>query len=158
MNNLQMVRNIHHAAEVDWSLNCLVLVCGGRDYQNEQLVHQSLSRLIAPGLTSVYLMHGGCPTGADLFANNWASENNYRRLRVCAEWNRYGKAAGPYRNTEMQILLNRSFVETQARPLVIAFDGGRGTYDMVSKARETNAILWFPDVNPDVPVEWWDGV
>ncbi len=151
-------KNVHHAVEVDWPLNGLVLVCGGRDYENNKLVEQSLRQLYVAGLSWPYVMHGACPTGADLFADNWAGDNGYPRLRVNAEWNRYGKAAGPYRNKEMQVLLSRSFVETDVRPLAIAFDGGRGTYDMVTKAQEVGAILWFPDINPEAPIEWWDGV
>lgn len=44
-----------------------------------------------------------------------------------ADWGSLGKAAGPIRN---------SLMLTEANPsLVIAFPGGKGTADMISKAR-----------------------
>ncbi len=45
-----------------------------------------------------------------------------------ADWHEHGRAAGPIRNARMI---------AEGRPdLVIAFPGGRGTADMVSRARK----------------------
>lgn len=45
-----------------------------------------------------------------------------------ADWDRYGKAAGGIRNSQMLI---------EGKPdLVVAFPGGNGTRDMVLKARK----------------------
>jgi hypothetical protein len=45
-----------------------------------------------------------------------------------ADWEKYGKAAGPIRN--QQILV-------EGKPdLVVAFQGGRGTANMVSRAQQ----------------------
>jgi hypothetical protein len=45
-----------------------------------------------------------------------------------AQWDRYGEAAGPIRNAWM--------LEFGKPDLVVAFPGGRGTADMISKARK----------------------
>lgn len=44
-----------------------------------------------------------------------------------ADWGKYGKSAGPRRNKQML---------DEGRPdLVVAFEGGRGTADMVKQAK-----------------------
>jgi hypothetical protein len=45
-----------------------------------------------------------------------------------ADWFSHGKAAGPIRNQEMLAM--------EAPALVVAFPGGRGTADMVRRARK----------------------
>jgi hypothetical protein len=72
------------------------------------------------------VIEGGA-AGADRWARSWA------RLRAIdvetyeAQWARDGRAAGPIRNQAMLI---------NGRPdLVVAFPGGRGTADMVRRAK-----------------------
>jgi hypothetical protein len=52
-----------------------------------------------------------------------------RRKRQCfefvAEWTKYGKAAGPFRNQKM--------LDVSEPDLVVAFAGGQGTGDMVHR-------------------------
>jgi hypothetical protein len=72
------------------------------------------------------LITGGC-SGADQLAELWANARGITIKVVPAKWNIHGRAAGPIRNMEMALL----------KPdLVVAFKGGRGTQDMVNKAKE----------------------
>ena len=99
-----------------------VLVCGGRDYTDRDAVFRALDRL-APTV----VITGGCPTGADMHAERWTYERGVPVVRYPADWQRYGDAAGPVRN---QLMLSAE------RPdLVLAFTGGKGTNDMVRRAR-----------------------
>jgi hypothetical protein len=50
-----------------------------------------------------------------------------RRSIYPADWTRHGKAAGPKRN---QLMLDK-----EKPDLVIAFPGGKGTADMVARAK-----------------------
>jgi hypothetical protein len=52
-----------------------------------------------------------------------------REAAFPADWKRHGKSAGPLRNQEML---------DAAPDLVIAFPGGRGTADMVRRAKSVN--------------------
>lgn len=100
-----------------------VLVCGGRDYEYPSRVADALSE---HGATIV--IHGHCRTGADAHADEWARRCGLSVLRFPADWDRYGRAAGPVRNAQMLV---------EGKPdLVLAFPGGRGTADMVRRARE----------------------
>lgn len=102
-----------------------ILVTGGRNYANVAKVFETLDKLDAEH-TIKLIIHGGAE-GADSIADHWAS------LRWChcsvymADWDTYGKAAGPRRNAEM--------LANSKPDLVVAFPGGRGTADMVRRAR-----------------------
>lgn len=100
-----------------------VIVCGGRDYDDEETVHAVLSALGA----HVTLVHGAAP-GADRLANDvWDRLGMHQRQSFPADWGRFGKAAGPIRNQEMA---------DAGADLCIAFPGGRGTADMKDRARK----------------------
>lgn len=101
----------------------LVLVCGGRGYADEVHVFRVLDehhrRQRFDGL-----VHGGA-AGADALAGQWARANGVQEIVCPANWDYYGRSAGPRRNGRMLLL----------RPaLVIAFPGGAGTRDMVARA------------------------
>ncbi len=101
-----------------------VLVCGGRDYDDYPAVAKMLGNLsVRPSL----IIHGAA-RGADTLAAKWAVMTDTPIMRFPADWQRDGKAAGPIRNSRML---------AEGRPdLVVAFPGGRGTADMVAKARK----------------------
>lgn len=74
------------------------------------------------------LIHGGAP-GVDSFAAQWARANQIDQdpHRVSnEEWIRYGNYAGLRRNGAM--------LEASKPDVVMAFEGGRGTTDMVVRA------------------------
>ena len=103
-----------------------VLVTGGRDYQDSRRVYAVLDKLHAEaGIDR--LIEGGA-NGADRLAREWAENVGGVPVDTFeADWEHHGKFAGPMRNARML---------AEGRPdLVIAFPGGRGTADMVRKAR-----------------------
>jgi len=103
-----------------------VLVCGGRDFNDEELVFATLDALNKERRVSAIIQ--GFASGADDLARMWGYEHrDCEVLSFVAEWGRHGKAAGPIRNTRM--------IEEGKPDLVIAFPGGRGTANMVAQAR-----------------------
>jgi hypothetical protein len=102
-----------------------VLVCGGRDFADRQLAIDTLDSLDAErGIGRI--IHGAA-RGADTLADEWAAARGVPVERFHADWRAHGKAAGPLRNQRML---------DEGRPgLVVAFPGGRGTADMVRRAR-----------------------
>lgn len=109
-----------------------ILVTGHRDLANQKLVDQTLdgvldSLLLAKdGDNDITLIHGGAK-GADTLAANWAAGLSIHCERYNAQWNAYGKAAGPLRNQQM--------VDSGA-DVVVAFlkAGSRGTADCLKRA------------------------
>lgn len=102
-----------------------VLVCGGRDYADNNALRKQLDLQHAAKPISV-LIEGGA-RGADRLAAEWAEDWGVPVMRFPAPWRVAGKAAGPWRNDAM--------LRFGAPLLVIAFPGGRGTADMVNKAK-----------------------
>lgn len=104
-----------------------VLVCGGRDYAYYTTV-ASVLREIKPTV----IIHGGA-RGADYLASVWAVTHNIPEHPYPADWNKHGKAAGPIRNQQM--------LDEGQPDLVIAFPGGRGTADMVKRAKKAGITV-----------------
>src|SRR5690554_3978 len=100
-----------------------VLVCGGRKFGDRAL----FNAVMAPYRLRASVIIHGAARGADRMADNWAQTWGIHVERYPAKWHQYGKAAGPLRNQQML---------DEGRPdLVIAFPGGNGTADMVTRAR-----------------------
>lgn len=104
-----------------------VLVSGGREYTNWDKVNEFLTD-IHKETPIEKIVHGGA-RGADSLGGKWARENGVVEKVYKADWGTHGKAAGVIRNQEM---LDSNTVE-----LVIAFPGGKGTSDMVSRAKKS---------------------
>lgn len=103
------------------SAQLTVLVCGGRDFTDFKLVSAELAKLKPARVVA------GCARGADHLALAWAEISGVDWKRYYANWNIHGPAAGPIRNQRM--------LESERIDLVLAFPGGRGTADMVRRAK-----------------------
>lgn len=106
-----------------------VLICGGRDYgvtEHERLrIAWQLSGLHVEKRFT-FVIDGGA-RGVDACAREFREMAGLEGQTFKAEWLSYGRAAGPIRNQRM--------IDEGKPDLVIAFPGGRGTADMVRRAR-----------------------
>lgn len=102
-----------------------LLVCGGRNFSNEEEVFKALDQINAK--TPVSLLIQGGAKGADMLARAWALSSDIACDTYPAEWAKHGPAAGPIRNQAM--------IDDGKPDLVVAFSGGRGTADMVRRAK-----------------------
>jgi hypothetical protein len=102
-----------------------ILVCGGRDYDNQKLVDVILDTHLERW-GGIHIIEGGA-TGADTLARNWAIKNKVPYTTFPADWRKLGKAAGPIRNQQM--------LDEGKPDMYIAFPGGSGTADMIKKAQ-----------------------
>lgn len=103
-----------------------VLVCGGRNYNDADRIFDVLNDYDRDFNFTV-LIHGGA-SGADSHAARWAEIGNLKIHTFQANWKKYGKSAGPKRNQRM--------LDEGKPDLVIAFPGGVGTRDMVTRAKD----------------------
>ncbi|MEU9323242.1 DUF2493 domain-containing protein [Streptomyces canus] len=80
-----------------------VLITGSRDWRDELTIQATLQDVAAehPADGQLVLVHGACPTGADLIANEWAVRRGCLIEAHPAAWWKYGRVAGPRRNKEM---------------------------------------------------------
>lgn len=118
-----------------------ILVCGGREFTDYEKLSDILDRLClerdwyygedASGETNWLpnvVVVSGCARGADILALNWAATNWCPTLEYPADWLKHGRAAGPIRNQQM--------LDEGKPDIVVAFPGGRGTADMIARARK----------------------
>lgn len=107
------------------------IVCGGRDFKNWPLIKATLDAIHAE--TPLARVATGAAPGADTLADTWARSRAIRVERYYALWHTYGNAAGPMRNQKM--------LDDEQPDIVIAFPGGHGTEDMVSKAEARGVLV-----------------
>ncbi len=100
-----------------------VLVTGGRGYNNYKIVSDNLERLEKDH--TLFVVQGGA-RGADTLALMWCESHGVFGATVHAKWDIYGKAAGTIRNQHM--------LDAYKPDLILAFPGGKGTEDMISRA------------------------
>lgn len=102
-----------------------VLVCGDRNWTDEDGIRRVLKGLIEP----LVVIHGGA-RGADSLAGKVAEELGHEVEVYPADWQRYGKAAGVLRNQQM--------LDEGKPDFVLAFHAdlsrSKGTADMVRRA------------------------
>lgn len=137
----------------------IILVCGGRNYgeqsykekQNgvwvevkrpkdlwlpEMLLVNTVLHFYKPSL-----IVQGAALGGDHMARRWADKNGVEHtgMKFEAEWDKYGRGAGPIRNKRM--------LDENPIDLVIAFQGGSGTANMVKQAQERGIDVIEPKIS-----------
>lgn len=111
-----------------------VLVAGCRNYNNyaeaKKFIDNAIIRI--KNKYTLVFVSGTC-RGADLLGEKYAIENGFEVERYPADWDRYGKSAGPKRN------------ETMARisDFVICFWDGesKGTKSLINYVNKLNKPL-----------------
>jgi hypothetical protein len=116
-----------------------VLVCGGREYKDRRFLWSILDGIGPPAVSEII---SGMARGADAFAAEWARRFGFKLHEFHADWAAHGRAAGPIRNQRM--------IDEGKPDLVIAFPGGRGTADMVRRAKA--AGIPVREVPPPHPI------
>ena len=111
-----------------------VVIAGCRDYRNYEearaFIDHCLSRIIEKN--EIIILSGGA-SGADALGEKYAAENGFVVEQYPAQWDKYGKSAGPRRNKQM----------AEACDFVICFWDGksRGTKSMIEYAKLYNKPL-----------------
>jgi hypothetical protein len=73
-----------------------ILCCGDRNWTDYNKIYAHLSTYPDGSI----VIHG-CANGADSLSGVAARHIGFRVIEVPANWEKYGRAAGPIRNTEM---------------------------------------------------------
>ncbi len=108
-----------------------VLICEDRNWDNYSIIKNYVEKLPK----DVIIIEGGC-RGADRLSKMVAIQLSLKFIEVKAEWNKYGKSAGPIRNRKM----------LDMKPdIVIAFhnniDKSKGTKDCINEAKKRGMVV-----------------
>ena len=120
-----------------------VCVCGGRDYDDQEYIFSVLDdlhaekpiTLLIQGAQKRYDKELKRYVGADYHAKMWAKSRKVPFKEFKADWDKYGRSAGPKRNEKM--------AKESGMQLCVAFPRengtwGNGTVDMIGRARQMN--------------------
>lgn len=111
-----------------------ILVTGDRNWTNYERIYTILQQLIQ--YYGRYTVISGECKGVDLLAKTACQQLNLEYIGYAADWNLYGKAAGPLRNKQM---LN------EKPQLVLAFHNNiinsKGTKHMLNIAKDYTRYL-----------------
>src|SRR6476620_2971782 len=108
----------------------IVIITGSRTWTDENLIEQVVKEH-SPQL----LVQGGCPKGADKISKRIAEKLNIPTLTFRADWDFYGKSAGPIRNCEM--------LDNFPKAILLAFrmDSSVGTTHCIVQAKKRNMTV-----------------
>ncbi len=111
-----------------------IIVCGSRTFNDYALMQRVLDSILASFEDPVEIISGHAE-GADKLSERYAKEHDILCAVFPAQWEKYGKKAGPIRNSQM---LDYAMSEDSADAMVVAFwDGNsRGTADTLRKAQQ----------------------
>lgn len=99
-----------------------IAIVGGRDLRPEETIKTIME--ILPEEWAI--VSGCCPTGVDFLAEAEALRTGREFVGFPANWEKYGKSAGPRRNQEM--------VNYCDAVIAIPSENSSGTYDAIYKA------------------------
>ena len=108
-----------------------LVIAGSRDFEDYKMLSGAVDKHLNDNAKNkTVIIISGTAHGADRFGERYAKERGFRLERFPAEWDNYGKAAGPIRNKQM----------AKAADAVIAFWDGKsnGTKSMIEAAKEEN--------------------
>lgn len=108
-----------------------LVVAGCRDYNDYSVASVEIEKHIKKlDANCSVIIVSGCAEGADKLGERYASEHNLTVERFPAEWDKYGKYAGPRRNAQMAQV---------ADGVLVFWDGkSRGTKNMIENAKKAN--------------------
>lgn len=118
-----------------------VLICGDRNWKDTEAIARCVKAL-GPGTTVIH----GAARGADGIAGEIAERRAMAVEAYPADWNQYGKSAGPIRNRQMM---------KEGKPTLVVFfhnnlKQSKGTKDMVEVATKAG----IPAINGRSVTDW----
>lgn len=106
-----------------------LVVAGVRYFDDYLLLSKEMDEYRTQYSNSLIII-SGCADGADKLGERYASEHNLTVERYPAEWDKYGKSAGPIRNERMAEV---------ADAVIVFWDGeSKGTQSMIECAKRAN--------------------
>lgn len=109
-----------------------VIIAGSRKYDDYNTLREKCNTILSKKLADPnfqVVIVSGCATGADSLGERYAAERGLQVERHPADWDKYGKSAGPRRNAEMAAVADA----------LIAFpkqgEANKGTLNMIETAK-----------------------
>lgn len=123
-----------------------VTIAGPRDYTNKEFVDEMLeeilSDILAKEVLPIHIVEGGA-YGVDSLAKLYALQNELPYTEVKADWDKYGRSAGPRRNQKMAEMSDYC---------IVFFKGSRGSASMIAEALKQNVPVYVISISEKVGI------
>ena len=116
-----------------------LIIAGGRDFNNYDLLEKEASRFVSTlgNDEEIQIVSGGAK-GVDSLGERFAREKGFGLILFPADWEKYGRAAGPKRNAQMA---------DYATHLLSFWNGeSKGTKSMISLAKKKKLEVKVVDI------------
>jgi hypothetical protein len=107
-----------------------VIIAGSRHIDNIHFLELAIQK---SGFDITEVVSGGA-RGVDQLGERWAKDHNIPIKKFSAEWDKYGKKAGPMRNKLMA---------EYGEALIAIYDGGKGTKNMIENATKQGLQIYI---------------
>ena len=80
-----------------------IIICGGRSFNDRDRLEKTMDHVLSElslGFDEIEIVSGHC-SGADQLGEAYAKSHDIKCSVFPAQWEKYGKIAGPIRNSEM---------------------------------------------------------
>ena len=116
-----------------------IIVAGPRDYNNKDFVFAKLDEILSTYSEEIHIIEGGA-AGVDSLSKQYARTNYIPFTEYPADWDRYGRSAGPIRNAEMANDADEliAFVYKQYF--------SKGTHNMINTARKKGLTIHVVEI------------
>ncbi|MBO4543591.1 MAG: DUF2493 domain-containing protein [Bacteroidales bacterium] len=123
------------------NIRARIIICGGRHFDNYECLEDLMDDVLTDldlDFSDIEIISGGC-SGADKLGELYADRHNTSCTVFPTQWETYGRAAGPIRNSEMI-----KYAAASEIPVVVAFisDKTVGTNDTVNKAKKQGFTVY----------------
>lgn len=116
-----------------------IIIFGGRHFNDRDNLYRHCDYLIKKwalasiNKPTITILNGACGSGADWWAQKYAKLRGYHVEKYPADWQSFGRSAGPLRNKQMAELATHA---------IGFWDGkSRGTESMIDEAKRCNLTL-----------------
>lgn len=121
-----------------------VTIAGPRDYTNkkfvDEMLEEILSDILAKEVLPIHIVEGGA-YGVDALAKSYALQNKLPYTEVKADWDKYGRSAGPRRNQKMAKMSDYC---------IVFYKGTRGSASMIAEALKQNVPVYVVSISEKV--------
>ncbi|MFT5253697.1 MAG: hypothetical protein ACI87N_002740 [Flavobacteriales bacterium] len=109
-----------------------LIIAGSRNFTDYKKLCEECNHILQDQ-TNIEIVSGAHYKGADNLGEKYAAEKGFPLTKFPADWNRYGKSAGPKRNQQMA---------NYADVLIAFWDGkSKGSLNMINEAKKTNLSI-----------------
>lgn len=116
----------------------MIAIVGSRYFVNKDYFLECLNKIVLEWDIEIIKIITGGARGADSLAMDYAKENNIELEVFFADWEKFGRSAGPIRNTKI--------IDSCKYFVAFLSPDSKGTRDSIKKAKQSNKIIKIFDI------------